>query len=79
MKTSPMLEEPWKVKDDLATEAGYGVERALENLRQWEREHPHSGRVVHCAAELRQLADEEERKLAGASQTALRDKPRREG
>ena len=62
MNPNPIVEEVWKVKDGLAAEAGYDVERFLENLRRWEAEHPHSGRVVHSAEELRQLVAEEERK-----------------
>jgi hypothetical protein len=58
MKPNPILEELWKVKDGLAAEAGYDVDRFLENLRRWEAAHPHSGRVVHSAEELRQFAAE---------------------
>lgn len=77
MKPIPILDELWKVKDDLAAEAGYDVDRFLENLRRWEAEHAHSGRVVHSAEELRQLAAEEERKRAEAAALILKDKPPR--
>jgi len=40
MKPNPILDELWKVKDQLAAEAGYDVDRFLENLRRWEAEHP---------------------------------------
>ena len=79
MKPNPILDELWKVKNDLAAEAGYDVDRFLENLRRWETEHPHSGRVVHSAEELRQLAAEEERKRAEAAALVLKDKPPRPG
>ena len=55
MKTNPILEELWKIKDDLAREAGYDTHQFFENLRKWEAEHPHPGPVVHSAEELRQL------------------------
>jgi len=79
MKANPILDELWKVKDALAAEAGYDVDRFLENLRRWEAEHPPVGRVVHSAAELRQLVAEEERKRAEASALALREQPPRQG
>jgi hypothetical protein len=79
MKPNPILEELWKVKDGLAAEAGYDVERFLENLRRWEAEHPHEGWVVHSPEELRQLVAEEERKRAEAAALILKDKPPRQG
>ena len=75
MKSNPILDELWKVKDALAAEAGYDAERFLANLRRWEAEHPHSGRVIHSAEELRQLAAEEERKRAEAAALILKDEP----
>ena len=75
MKAEPILEELWRVKDQLAAEAGYDVDRFLENLRRWEAEHPPSGRVVHSAEELRQLVAEEERKRAEAAALALKEQP----
>jgi hypothetical protein len=79
VKPIPILDELWKVKDDLAAEAGYDVDRFLENLRRWEAEHPHPGRVIHSAQELRQLVAEEERKRAEASALALKERPPRPG
>ena len=61
MKTNPILEEVWRVKDQLAAEAGYDADRLFESLRKWPAEHPHSGPVVRNAEELRQLVAEEER------------------
>jgi hypothetical protein len=77
MKSNPILDELWKVKDELAAEAGYDVGRFLENLRRWEAEHPHPGRVIHTAEELRQLVAEEERKRAGATALTLKERPPR--
>ena len=78
MKPNPILDELWKVKDDLAAEAGYDVDRFLENLRRWEAEHPHSGPVVGSAEELRQLVAEEERKRAETSALLLKEEPPRQ-
>lgn len=75
MKTNPILEEVWRVKDQLAAEAGYDVDRFFENLRKWSAEHPPSGPVVRDAGELRQLVAEEERKRAETSALALNEKP----
>ncbi len=75
MKPNPILDELWKVKDQLAAEAGYDVGRFLENLRRWEAEHPHPGREVHSAEELRQLVADEERKRAEAAALILKEQP----
>ena len=77
MKPDPILEELWKVKDQLAADAGYDTDRFLENLRRWEAEHPHFGRVVQNPEELRQLVAEEERKRAETSNLILREEPPR--
>jgi hypothetical protein len=78
MKPNPILEEVWRVKDELAREAGYDLHRLCENTRQWVAEHPHSGPVVRNAEELRQLIAEEERKRAEASALALNEEPPRQ-
>jgi hypothetical protein len=77
VKADPILEELWKIKDDLAREAGYDAHRFMENLRRWEAEHPLIGRVVRSAEDLRQYAEEEERQRAEDSAMALNDKPPR--
>jgi hypothetical protein len=78
MKPNRILDELWKVKDKLAAEAGYDTDRFLENLRQWEAEHPHPGPVVHSPEELSQLVAQEERKRADASTLPLKDEPPRQ-
>jgi hypothetical protein len=77
MKSNPILDELWKVKDQLAAEAGYDVDRFLETLRRWETDHPHPGRVIRSAKELRELIEEEERKRSEPSALTLKDKPPR--
>jgi len=77
MKTMPMLEALWHVKNDLAREAGYDARRFFENLRQWAAEHPHPGPAVSEPDELRQLADAQERQRAEAAAMALNDQPAR--
>ncbi|HZM02816.1 MAG TPA: hypothetical protein VFC44_07310 [Candidatus Saccharimonadales bacterium] len=62
MKVESVLTELWAVKDKLAGEADYNVDRFVENLRQWEKEHPQTGRVIRDAEELRQFVAEEESK-----------------
>lgn len=61
MKPDPILEPLWKTKDDLARESGEDSRKFFENLRRWEAEHPHPGRTVHNADELRQIIAEAER------------------
>jgi hypothetical protein len=77
MKANPILEEVWRIKDQLAAEAGYDVDRFFENLRKWEAEHPHTGPVVRNAEELRRLVAQKERERAEESSLALNDKPPR--
>ena len=61
MKPNPVLEEVWRIKDELAREAGYDVHRLCERTRQWAAAHPHPGPLVRNAEDLRQLAAEKER------------------
>jgi len=77
MKSNPILEEVWRIKDQLAAEAGYDMDRFYEQLRAWSAAHPHPGRVIRNAEELRQLVAEEERQRAGESALTLNDKPAR--
>jgi hypothetical protein len=49
---NPLLEEIWRIKDQLAREADYDLDRFCENLRAWSKTHPHSGPVVRNAEEL---------------------------
>lgn len=75
MKPDPILEEIWRIKDEMAREAGYDIHRMFENLRKWTAEHPHPGETVNSAEELRQLAARKERQRAEASELALKDEP----
>jgi uncharacterized protein YhfF len=76
MKTNPILEEVWQIKDQLAAEAGYDIDRFVEQLRAWSAAHPPTGPVVHSADELQQLIAEKERR-ATESAMVLNDKPPR--
>lgn len=57
MKTAaaPILEEVWRIKDELACEAGYDLHRLCKNTRQWAAAHPHAGPRVRNAEELRRV------------------------
>ena len=35
MKANPILEEVWRIKDQLAAESGYDMARFLAQLRTW--------------------------------------------
>jgi len=78
MKPNPILEEVWRVKDDLAREAGNDVRRLCQNSRQWAAEHPHPGPVVRSAEDLRRLVADMERQRAESSAMVLNDKPPRQ-
>jgi hypothetical protein len=75
MKSNPILEEVWRIKDELAREAGYDLHRLCENTRQWAAAHPHPGPRVRNAEELRRLVAETGRKLAEESALVLNDAP----
>ena len=68
MKANAILEEVWRVKDQLSAEAGYDVDQFFAQLQAWSEAHPRTGPVVRNAEELQSLAIEE---LA----LALKDKP----
>ena len=75
MKTNPILEEVWRIKDQLAAEAGYDMDRFVAQLRAWSAAHPPSGPVVRNAEELHRFLAEEERQLQEESATVLREQP----
>jgi hypothetical protein len=77
MKSDSIQEELWAVKDKLAREAGYDVDRFVQNLRQWEKAHLQTGRVIRNAEELRQFVAEEERARAAAAALTLNESPPR--
>jgi hypothetical protein len=74
MKTNPILEEVWHIKDQLAAESGNDVNRFFEQLRAWSAAHPHTGSVVARAEELHEVVAEKKRQRALAPQMVLNDK-----
>ena len=75
MKLNPILEEVWRVKDDLAREAGHDIHRLCENTRKWATEHPHPGPLIRTAEELRQFLTQKAQRRSEETETALHDKP----
>ena len=75
MERNPILEEVWRIKDELAHEAGDDLHRLCENTRRWAADHPHSGSVVGSARELRRLAAEYGLRQPDAGAMALNDAP----
>ena len=75
MKANPILEETWRVKDELAREADYDLHRLCENTRRWAAQHPHTGPVLHSAEALRQFMAIREDQRAETSALLLKDKP----
>ena len=61
MKTNPLLEELWQVKEDLAREAGYEIDRIFAELRAAEASHP--GPLICTAEELRRFVANQDRRL----------------
>lgn len=75
MKSNPILQEVWDIKDRLAAEAGYDVDRFFDQLKDWTAKHPPTGPVVRNAEELRQLLAEKERQCAAQSALTLNEQP----
>ena len=76
MNTNPILEEVWRIKDQLAAESGYDIDRFVEQLRAWSLAHPASGPVVHNAEELCRLTEKRVRYTSAAGKPAqVREKP----
>ena len=71
MKTNPLLEELWQVKDALAREAGYDLDRIFAELRAAETRQP--GPLIRTADELRGYVAEEERRHEAT--LALKEEP----
>lgn len=77
VKSNPLLEEVWRIKDELAREANYDIHQFCENTRRWAAEHPHTGPVVRNAEELRQLIAEKERQRVAQAALVLNEQPPR--
>jgi len=75
VKSNLLLEEVWRIKDELAREANYDVRQLCENTRRWAAEHPHPGPVVRNAEDLRQLIAEMERRRARQPTIELNEEP----
>lgn len=73
MKTNPLLEELWRVKDDLAREAGYDIDRIFAELRAEEAQYP--GAMLCSAEDLRHHAAELEARQSEPSSLALSETP----
>lgn len=72
------IEEIQRIKDQLAAEAGYDVDRFFDQLKAWSAAHPHPGPVIHSAEELQRLIAEKERQRAQEAAMALHDQPPRQ-
>lgn len=70
MKPDPILEDLWRVKDDLAREAGYDIDRIFAELRAAESQQ--LGRLIHTVQELQRYAEEQANDRDAASALALK-------
>jgi hypothetical protein len=71
MTPGPILEELWRVKDDLVREADYDVDRIFAELRAAEAQV--LGPLIRSAEDLRHyVADQEQRHASGL---ALNEEP----
>lgn len=76
MKANPILEEVWRIKDQLSREMTTNPDAYFAELDEITNAEEKAGRkVIRSEAELRQLVAEEERQRVGESAFALNDKP----
>ena len=68
-ETNPLLDELWRVKDDLAREAGYDIDRIFTELRVAEARQP--GPLIRSPDDLRRYVADQEARLEAASPLAL--------
>jgi hypothetical protein len=61
------------VKDDLAREAGYDIDRIFAELRVAEAQQP--GPLIRSPEDLRRYAADQEARLEAASPVALKEEP----
>jgi hypothetical protein len=52
MKADPIIQEVEAVKDRLAEQAGSDLRRFLDQMEEWQAEHPHAGPMVNSPEEL---------------------------
>ena len=75
MKADPILEELWRVKDDLAREAGYNIDCIFDELRTAETRHP--GPLIRSADDLQRYVAEEEHRHSLTTALALKESKER--
>lgn len=76
MKANPILEEVWKIKNELAREFAADPDAYFAKLNEIAEAEEKAGRkVIRSEVELRQLVAEKERQQAETSALALNDKP----
>lgn len=79
MKANPILEEIWRIKDELSREYAADPNAYFAKLNEIAGAEEKAGRkVVRSAAELRRLMAEDERKRDEQAPLVLNDKPTRE-
>ena len=78
MKTNPILEEIWRIKDELSREYAADPDAYFAKLDEIANAEETAGRkVIRSAAELRRLMAAEERQRAEKSAMGLNEKPPR--
>ena len=75
MKPDSIHEELWKIKEDLAREAGYDVHRFFENLRHWSASHLQAEPMIDNAEQLRHLAAKSEQEQSASVDLILKEEP----
>ncbi len=79
MNTNPILEEVWRIKDQLSQEIAADPDAYFAKLNEISNAEEKAGRkVIRSAADLRELVTKRERQLAEESAMTLNDKPPRE-
>jgi hypothetical protein len=71
MTSNPVLEELWRIKDEIARDTGYNIHTLCQQTRQWAAAHPHTGPIIRNADDLRRL------RQGSDQECALRDEPQK--
>jgi len=78
MKSNPILDEVWSIKDELSREMAADPDAYFAKLDAIAAAEENAGRkVIRSAEELRQMMDEKDRQRTEESAMTLHDKPRR--
>lgn len=57
MYTNELLEEIWAIREQLAREADYNLDKHFDQLAEWSAKNPHTGPVLRTPEQVRRYLD----------------------